>query len=186
MSSPFGLGRKLACSRQRIAVGQRSASGKSLGRIVAMSSKCCGEISPHKSASVYECVRSRRYKVFAECYLMKTTVFMNWLFAVNPRMGLMIPCDLTDQLSAGQRWTATRDEDHIAVLVRVQIRGQRRPLRMLRSAPNAHRAECLVSRHSKSAGRRTRSGSAEVLVQQAGECRAVLLHRTDTDAGNRQ
>src|SRR5664279_2008067 len=39
---------------------------------------------------------------------------------------------------------------------------------------------------SKSAGRRTRSGSAEVLVQQAVECRAVLLHRTDTDAGNRQ
>jgi hypothetical protein len=117
---------------------------------------------------------------------MKTMVCMNWLFAVNPRMGLMIPCDLTDQLSAGQRWTATRDEDHIAVLVRVEIRGQRRPLRMLRSALNAHRAECLVSRHSKSAGRRTRSGSAEVLVQQAVECRAVLLHRTDTDAGNRQ
>lgn len=156
------------------------------GRIVAMSSKCCGEISPQKSASVYECVRSRRYKVFAECHLMKTMVCMNWLFAVNPRMGLMIPCDLTDQLSAGQRWTATRDEDHIAVLVRVEIRGQRRPLRMLRSALNAHRAECLVSRHSKSAGRRTRSGSAEVLVQQAVECRAVLLHRTDTDAGNRQ
>src|ERR1035438_6795046 len=32
---------------------------------------------------VYECVRSRRYKIFAECHLMKTMVCMNWLFAVN-------------------------------------------------------------------------------------------------------
>src|ERR1035438_4094730 len=82
--------------------------------------------------------------------------------------GVLISCDLTDQLAAGQRWTATRDEDHIAVLVRVEIRGRRRPLRMLRSALTAHRAECLASRHSKSAGRRTRSRSAEVLVQQIG------------------
>src|SRR5271157_3096081 len=35
MSGPFGLDRKLACSRQRIDAGQRSASGKSLGRVVA-------------------------------------------------------------------------------------------------------------------------------------------------------
>src|ERR1039458_7198434 len=110
-----------------------------------MSSKCCGEISPQKSASVYECVRSRRYKVFAECHLMKTMVCMNWLFAVNPRMGLMIPCDLTDQLSAGQRWTATRDEDHIAVLVRVEIRGQRRPLRMSSATVKAPGTLCASS-----------------------------------------
>src|ERR1019366_888577 len=30
--------------------------GNPLERIVAMSSKCCGEISPHKSASDHECV----------------------------------------------------------------------------------------------------------------------------------
>ena len=30
MSGPFGLGRKLACSRQRIEAGQRSASGSHL------------------------------------------------------------------------------------------------------------------------------------------------------------
>ena len=32
-------------------------SRKPLGRIVGKSSKCCGEISPRKSNSVYECVR---------------------------------------------------------------------------------------------------------------------------------
>jgi hypothetical protein len=44
MSSPFGLGRKLACSRQRIDAGQRSASGKSLGRVVAISDKWSGKL----------------------------------------------------------------------------------------------------------------------------------------------
>src|ERR1017187_1224835 len=34
--------------------------GNPLERIVGMSSKCCGEISPQKSASVYECVRPCR------------------------------------------------------------------------------------------------------------------------------
>jgi len=38
MSGPFGLGRKLASSRQRIDAGQRSASGKSLGRVVGIPS----------------------------------------------------------------------------------------------------------------------------------------------------
>src|ERR1035441_5040452 len=36
-------------------------SGNPLGRLVAMSSKCRDEISPHKSASVYECVRSEEH-----------------------------------------------------------------------------------------------------------------------------
>src|SRR5664280_3755637 len=39
MSGPFGLGRELACSRQRIDAGPRSASGKSLGRVVGKSWK---------------------------------------------------------------------------------------------------------------------------------------------------
>ncbi len=46
MSGPFGLGRKLACSRQRIGAGQRSASGKSLGRVVGLSDKCPFPIAP--------------------------------------------------------------------------------------------------------------------------------------------
>src|SRR5664279_4921829 len=47
-------------------------SRKPLGRVVGMSSKCCGEISPQKSASVYECVRSCRYAAFSEYHLMRT------------------------------------------------------------------------------------------------------------------
>jgi len=34
-----------------------------LGRIVGMSSKCRGKISPHKSAGVHECVRYTRYNL---------------------------------------------------------------------------------------------------------------------------
>jgi hypothetical protein len=41
--------------------GPEVCFGKSLGRVVAMSSKCRGKISPHKSASVYKRVRSCRY-----------------------------------------------------------------------------------------------------------------------------
>ena len=36
-----------------------------------------GRMSPAKSASIYECVRSRRYKVSAECHLMKTALRVN-------------------------------------------------------------------------------------------------------------
>src|SRR5664280_1294598 len=40
MSGPFGLGRELACSRQRIDAGPKSGSGKSLGRVVGKPDKC--------------------------------------------------------------------------------------------------------------------------------------------------
>ena len=46
--------------------------GNPLERIVAMSSKCRDEISPHKSASVYECVRCCRYTVSLKCLLART------------------------------------------------------------------------------------------------------------------
>src|ERR1035438_3056621 len=38
MSGPFGLGRELACSRQRVDAGPKSGSGKSLGRVVGVPS----------------------------------------------------------------------------------------------------------------------------------------------------
>ncbi len=47
-------------------------------------------------------------------------------------------------------------------------------------------SEYIASRHSSSAGRRKRSGSAGAFVQQAVECGAVLFHCTHADAGNRQ
>ncbi len=40
--------------------------------VLSASSKCRDEITPYKSASVYECIRSCRYTVSSECRLMKT------------------------------------------------------------------------------------------------------------------